>query len=470
MMIPSLDKVRTMVKRFSFVEKMAWSSLCARKLCPDWMFDVNAPGDFFLKYPWTVEPFAMIAVTEGEWGLQALKQDSFMRMLSGLWNSVPFDRKADPEMVIGQYIYRPQYMLRKDPRIYLSRFYYIFTHDSVRLDRRFEEKFKVPYLDAIAVANMIYAMENSGENCMAVLNGLCVNKAIEFDVRRLVAALRIFVLNRSDFAERQRAKWNSAKNILLAENMLNTYPFIEYGHQIHFPVPYLMRYASTYGLFHRVVPIEDGSLRSDVGKKILEEYVLKLLRYSGAYDYVLAERVYTDDSSSLSPDAICISGDKCLLVEVKLKEPDDKLRSLNRKDRNTWVSAAYEALSQLWRNFQDRRRYLDCDYDQESVFGVVVVFEDAGIELKHVFGRFERFHPDADMDFVRRHFKIVELYDLELICARKQSLLDVMLRCSGVDDCNRSRIYEVLPAVSYQIPFLAQALDSSVNTFLSMMR
>ena len=421
-------KLPVILKRFSLQHKLAWCSHFAAVSCGDWRYDAGKLKGVPHPLPWELNTIAMLSLCGQEYDCQDLDQHKFYRIVNAVRTATPFKKGDDFDSVMNHFVVRAQFFYQTDVRVFLSRYRFIFAHSAVRLEEVVEERLGVPYRNILGMAVCAWAMGINGESFVDVLNGLSRNRNV--DIELLNRSIGPLCMDHEDFAQAQSRKIElSPRGYILADNLLEQYPYVRVQEGIVLPLPYLLKNAVTVGVLHRITSGENVGLRAEIGKKVLEDYVVQLMRHADFYDEVFSERMYQRNGKN-SPDVIAYRGDKCVLMEVKFKEPTLRLRSLDPEDERDLDDACANAVVQVYTGIKDRAQYLkERIFSAENVFGLVVLFEEPNLSRGRVFERLKILHPELSVDelaYIRRHIRIISLYDVEVMSARHHGMFDVL--------------------------------------------
>lgn len=422
-------KLPVVMKRFPLSQKLAWCSKYAFEVCPNWYYDAQKLKSIPHPMPWELNVVAMLSILGEEYDNKLLDQRKFFAIVNAIRTAILFHDGDDFESVMHHCVVGSQMFYQTEVRVFLSRYYYIFTHQSVSLDKIVEEELGVPYRNLLGLAMFVWSCGVNGEPFMPVLDGLVHNKnvRIEDSFRKAVSALS---LTRQEFIRRQNKKIDlSPRGYLLADNILEQYPFLRIEDSVTLPLSYLVKNAVTVGLLHRIATGDRIELRNEIGKRVIEDYVCKIMKFSGAYDQVFPERPY-ERNAKRSPDVIAFKDEECVLIEVKFKEPILKLRSLQPEDERGLDVACAKAIEQLYRGIKEREKYLkEKQFDESHIYGLVVLFEEPRLSRYRIFECLKELHPDWTdeiLAYLKAHVRVVSLYDLEVICFRHHGVFNVL--------------------------------------------
>ena len=422
-------KLPAILKRFSLADKLRWCSYYASSVCPDWCYDMERLKGEPHPFPWELNLIAMLAIAGREYDTQRVTKNIFNKFINTIRIASPISKEDDFESVVLHFLVGPQLLYQTDVRIFLSRYFYMFTHPDVRLDLIVEQKLDVPYCNLLGLAVMAWALGVNNQSISVELSKLYRNKnvIVADKMRRAISALS---LDRETFVVKQNEKINlSKRGYILADNILEQFPFLRCDDIFILPLPYLLKNAVSVGLLHRIASGESVGLRAEIGKKIIEEYVYEIMKYSGRYDFVSREIRYRRNGRD-SPDVIAYKNDICVFMEVKFKKPILKLRTLDPGDEEVLDKMCAQAIAQVYRGIIERKEYIkEKTFSDDNVFGLVVLFEEPNLSRSRIFTALAKEHPEWDgatIAYIKRHIRIVSLYDIEVICFRHHDVIGVL--------------------------------------------
>ena len=448
-------KLPVILKRYNFKQKLEWCSYYASLVCPDWCYRLETLQGKPHPFPWELNLIAMLSIAGTEYNTHVVTENTFKKFVNSIRDALPFENNDDPESVLLHYVMGFQLLYQTNVGILFSRYYYIFTHPSVRLDLIVEKILGVPYCQLLGLAVMSWAWSSNNRFIVKELENLCHNKnsSVTKKVLRVVSALS---LDRKTFIAKQKEKIDlSKRGYLLADNLLEQFPFIRDKDSFLLPLPYLLKNAVSTGLLHRIASGENVDLRAKIGKDVLEDYVLEIMKYSGCYDFVSPEIVYHHNSKK-SPDVLALKDDDCVLLEVKFKEPILKARTLYPCDEEDMDMMCAKAIEQVYRGIKEREEYIkDKLFHDENVFGLVVLFEEPNLSRARIFSNLVKEHPEWNnetIQYIKRHIRIVRLYDIEVLCFMHHDVIEVLKQYSKGEEQDL-----------YNLPFSSRSIDSKEN-------
>lgn len=428
-------KLPVILKRFKLDDKLGWCSYYASSVCPDWRYDMERSKGEPHPFPWELDIIAMLAIAGTEYDTQVVTKNIFHKFINTVRTAIPFSRGDDFESVVLHFLMRPQLLYQTDVRIFLTRYFYMFTHSDVHLDLVVEKKLGVPYCNLLGLTVMAWALGVNNQSISVLLANLYRNKNI-IVADKMRCAISALSLDRETFVAQQNDKINlSKRGYILADNILEQFPFLRLGDTFILPLPYLLKNAVSIGLLHRIASGENVGLRAEIGKKILEEYVCEIMKYSGCYDFVSREIKYRRNGRD-SPDVIASKNDVCVFMEVKFKEPILKLRTLDPHDEERLDTMCAQAIAQVYKGMVERKEYIkERIFSDDNVFGIVVLFEEPNLSRARIFAALAKEHPEWDgatIAYIKRHIRVVSLYDIEVICFRHHDVIGVLQQyCAG---------------------------------------
>lgn len=222
----------------------------------------------------------------------------------------------------------------------------------------------------------------------------------------------------------------STYDYFLARNVLEEKPFVvNHDGKYLLPAPHLVVQAATHGILSQLTKGND-QICADIGKEIQEAYLLRIFQFAGCYKIVKGEVCYSKDGRAAdSPDVMLEHDNVCVLIDSKFARPSLRLRDLTLKTAQELAMRLSDYICQIHKRIKERESYLEHAYPDESVFGLVVVFEDSLVIRDFVYEQVAKRYP-SDIDYIKRHIHIVGLDEIEKYCYRHTNLIPGLIRWS----------------------------------------
>ena len=406
-------------KRYSFLSKCRYCSWESTLLFKRWMesetvFDDKNP------YPWELSVFTMLAMLDGEYQNNELYPKDAARLLAILRDNQYYDSNVENvERLFSHNIATVQ--SRYQMNIFLLReryaYFFRFVNSSLNLPMIIKKKLGVSSDVIIEMLLLVICAATVGESFEKVLKefALYANALPTNDFLNLLEHLSF---TRSEYSKLQREKIktenNSGRGCVSVANLLKERPFIIEGDITYLPNVYLGVFALTDRMLHRLTK-EDNSLRSLVGKELIETYVANIIERACIYSGVKREVSYSSGGKeSLSPDVCIEHNGKVLFLELKLCQSRLALRNLAKEEHEKLLARYVEYLDKFIKHIFERDKYLSAQYDKENTYGLLVLYEDSFIFRYQIFDKLRGvLDKEIDFEWVRSHIHIVGLYEIE---------------------------------------------------------
>lgn len=444
------DQLPRLLKRFSFAEKMR----IANKYSSQWL--EYRKQDLQGKcLPWCLETFVMLSVESKEYsdnGFNGNNECKFITMYNAIFNAT-----GDPlKSYSGEFSMKDifiattssvQFDIQECQEIKLYRYWTLFNDDKHLLNEDavrksgakplylkdiFHDKFGTYYRDYCLLGYIIKRLTIlEAKNVKMTIP----QKAYEYLVlERFQVAGEHLVISRDEYIEKQRAcdKANKAPQAYLYSLRPSyQFPFIEEDGRLYFPLPHLLIQSVTTALYYRLTE-NDDTLRSQIGKNILEPYLLKLLSESGKYDEIYPEQTYQHKGEARSPDVLARQGKNVLFVDSKSTVPDIRIRNLVDEGFKHNIDIVGENIAKLYRQIHLFGKYSpfhgETSENTMDYWGVVVVLEDAYIPREYYYEvadkRLNILDNIEEKDWLRSNIKVASLYEIERLSLSGNSIID----------------------------------------------
>ena len=199
-------------------------------------------------------------------------------------------------------------------------------------------------------------------------------------------------------------------------------------------MPHLLVDAGTSSLMFRLTE-GNNRLRSIIGKNVLEEYLIYLLKHSKQFDSYSREVEYRVRKQLIrSPDAMAFSHDKCILFDRKSFAPQIGIRYMS-------ASAYQNANDRLTQNcIEIIKRCTEFSYYnpfpkkflKNNLYCCIVVEHSSFIYLKDVYLGVSKQMGyevgDDDYVWMCQHVIICSIEDIELLLMYENSIFDAIAK------------------------------------------
>ena len=443
------DRLPSLLKRFSFYEKMRIASIYSSKAI---MFKTDFKKNRQMVLPWCIETFVMLAMEANEHGcedFQDRNERKAIKMFNAIWGATSH--------IIGKQwgdfsfldIFLPltgltQFQRQEIEEIHKYRYLRVFNDNTepVFLKNIFSEKMGAEYEEFLLFGEVLEILfyAQSLNNNFAI-----PRKMLRYLIEeRFPEVAKMLSITRKRYVELQHQYVNNDPDpykYIYSLRPSFQYPLIEDGDALYFPLPHLLQQSVTSSLLYRLTE-GDNQLRDAIGKHIWEKYLYEIVRDSQVYDDVVREQQYRNSKSEkFGPDVLARKGHEVLFLESKSSVPSAGIRNLDpiAFEKHIAFIATYitKLAKHMWA-FQDYNPYGDSVSDAvEDYWGVVVVLEDSYIPRKRYYDKARellKFDEESDRwKWVIEHIKIASLYQIEKLCLSGESVNDACKECFEYD-------------------------------------
>lgn len=440
------ENLPMLLKRFTFSEKMRIANKHSSRAI---LFRIDQKQDTAL--PWCLETFVMLSMEATEYrdgDFKGANEKKAVKIFNTIWS-------ATSEVLQRQYgrfsfvdVLLPmtaltQFRIQEDPWIMGFRYWCVFTNNTapVYLSNVFAQKMGTGYEDYLLLGYILQLMFLAQKEEHAVIP----EKALVYLLRkRFPEATKNLLITREKYVELQRTYVQSNPDSFLYVYSLCPsvqYPFVEDGQSIYFPLPHLLMQSVTTTMMYKVTE-GDSALRTKIGKHIWENYLLEIVRDSGAYDEVFPEQKYLHrGSNSYSPDILVRQGETVLFLESKSTVPGTELRIMNTEahEQNIEKIAGYMVqLSKQMKRFKKYNPFVGpVSENANDYWGVVVVQEDAYIRRQLYYEKAREIlklqESSTEWEWFLKHVKVAGLYEVERLSLTGLSIIDACKDVFGDD-------------------------------------
>ena len=426
-----------LLKRIPFASKMqqcyalSYNSLDYLKLADKTHQKSNVP------LPWAVETLALICINSIEnpsCSANPKIHSQFVKMYNAVWNAVPNDMlKAGDDFFkfIGATFAQTQFGIQETSIIKYYRYHYIFNYEEngVSISSSFRKKFSASYWEFLQLCELIMGFFSIKKPLNAALLSRLLSSKFQAVGKQLC-------ITRDNYIAELRKMTNNSEDIskfLFCVRPSYKYAFIENNGAWYFPLPHLLPINVTSSMLYGLTE-GDESLRGLIGKPVLEEYLLSIVKASNVYDYVHGEIKYQrNGSESLSPDVIATIGNDFLFLDSKTFVPLKDLRFFEsgayEKTKDRYAKNIIQLYNQVL-SFSSWYKDLSVSIplDNDHIWCASVVHEDARLLDQEIYSAVNRQLNIGDDSqkalWIKAHIRIISLYDAELYCFSSKNLID----------------------------------------------
>lgn len=435
------ERLPILLKRFSFEEKMSIAALHSSRAI---LFgkDIKTDQGNISVLPWCLETFVMLSIEAREYSdgkLSGKEESKFIKMCNAIWDATSVAAQTE----CGNFSFMDtffavtglsQFQMQEHPLISQYRYWHIFNDDSTPLNLKdvFKKKMGTDYEEYLLLGYVLqiifiaYTQSN-----LRIPQNLLFYLLFE----RFQIAAKNLTISREDYIKLQQQYADGSNDPYKYVYSLRPsyqYAFIREKGKIFFPLPHLLNRNITSALLYRVTD-GDNSLRTSIGKNVLEKYLFDLLKESSCYDEVFPEQRYIyNNSEAKSPDILASEGEDILFLDSKSTVPSMRIRLFDVDDFNKNINIVAENIEKLYK--QIRRFELYNPFrrngvnDIEKQWGIIVVLEDTFIHRKHYFEKAAELldikKDSKEWEWLINHIKVIDFYTVERISLGGNSLID----------------------------------------------
>ena len=426
------DKLPKLLKRIPFANKMqqcydlSLRSIAFLELADKTAYNSN------MALPWVVESLAMMCIEAKEISNCSVSPKlprQFATMYNAIWDK---SHKGVRQIkFFGPAYVQTQFCLQEKPLIKYFRYHYIFNfkNDEANIRDCFLEKFGTPYWSFLQFGLLLKASFRTKQSLnLPMLEWLITKKFIQvgkqLSITRdgYIAELQQMTNNSNDYFQYACCVRPSYK-----------YAFIKENDDLYFPLPHLISINTTSALFYRLTE-RNKTIRNLIGKNVLENYLLKIIKESNVYDDVRGEMKYKiHGSEALSPDVMATVGNELLFLDSKASVPPKDLRLFDEDTYDKLVDRYADNIVQLYKQVLATPKYLNpfpnvAILSKDQIWGAVVVHEDARFLHHELYSKVSQKLSLADDSqeaaWIKEHLITIGLYDLERYCFCSLNAID----------------------------------------------
>lgn len=436
------NKLPTLLKRFSFAEKMlACNNLSRRTLKYESSSNYHEIANECL--PVVIETFALLSIEAQEYNNCKLDNKKINKMIQAIWNSSHLALQSNGSHAFDAGVYTmsaiglTQFYMQENFWIKLYRYWRFFTDTTsqVCLADKFKQHFGTEYSDFLIFGlyiRLMYLVKNPiAPNIAQPILQYLTNEKFPYASTRLC-------LPRDKCIERIKyfaGNTEKAEKYLYSLRPLATFPFILYQERFWLPLPHLITTSITSGLLYQLTQ-NNNTLRSEIGKYVLEPYLLSIVKESNIYDEIYGEQKYTGKhgTEAKSSDVLVRKGTEVLFLESKSTVPNLGIRIQNDDAIKKSIETIGHHITQLYKQMQHFDQYnpfgMLASSDPENHWGIIVILEDSYIlrDLYYEYS-FSELNVEATSsiaNWIKGHICVASLYEIEVFCYYPQNLIDAM--------------------------------------------
>lgn len=393
--------------------------------------------------PWGLETFAMFSIIynsdNADQPIDAVAFSEIITKIRNYWH---------PELQLAEVagIYPEVFMmvtlLQQAPvqGVYLQKlfrynYFFNFVNDKVDMSKEFCNKFQVPYLEYIIFACIVflYCSHESSTHCVPDDYKKLLQKA--YKKKEVFKELSI-----------EMSEYKNQLSTIYKDNILDyyfglkiqyVYPLIIGPEYTYIPSPYLVINAITESMLNRLTYC-NPRLRNLFGKEVIESYLFDIYKDLPDVTWISREITYRIGRQEFkTPDVLVSENTYCTFYDTKALSPSLKVRQFNKEEINDEIKIYADCIRQIYEritNYLAGHFTLDKKYNQDHIFGAVVVLEDAVLPREKVYNKvFDTYREnigcisEAEINYIRSHIKIVPLKQLESMILQNSSFLQCLI-------------------------------------------
>lgn len=418
------ERLPIILKRYSFESKMNIAQKNSIEIMSfNGIVDADKLTNRFL--PWELETFAALSISTGEEYdnqnfIDKKGEKKFFEIMNSIRNYLhPKIFSEDEEENLFDYFLivtgLTQFPIQEDIRYKTYRYKYIFNFKNKKVDmaEEFKVKFGADYQDYLNLG-LILNLSFLAGNHPQVLN---------YILRKYKHIIKKLAIERQQFNELQSKITADSQQYLYGFKYFYQYPFITHNEKTYLPLPHLIMQTVTSSLLFRLTE-GNNKLRTILGKEVLENYILHILKLTNQFDEVVGDfRYQSKDGGKDTLDAMMRKGNYCFMIDSKSMVPKLSLRDLATEDIQKSIYRLAEAVVQVYRHLTERlsNEYFPFDnkshFLTENIFGTVIVLEESYIRrevvMKKAADLLDIKDGTKEYRYLCSNIKILSLYSLE---------------------------------------------------------
>lgn len=417
------NRIPVVLKRYSFASKMQACTIESMKTM-DFMSTVSPEILRTLILPWDIETFVIFAVKAQEYNNLDIRDKNgkyFYEIMQSIYkykDPNKLQKNDDFTTRIIMHSALTQFDLQENQEYKYYRYNYFFSlkNEEVDMSYVFEQKFGVSYERIWLFGIVINVLFGSTKAPPDVFH--CF-------VDKFSDVLPLFCISREEYIQKIDVLTSDILDYPFCVRPSYSYPFIDYDGVTYLPLPHLVYRATTSSLLFRLTE-GNNSLRSDIGRIVLEQYLFDILTASKAYDEVLPEQKYIQNhTDSNTPDILVRSGSHYLFFESKSAVPSNGVRVFEQDAIDKHINKLANAVGQLYKQIQNFNNGVyypfsnqrPTDFSLDNIWGIVSVMEDSFANRKQIYDKVAE-HMGIDIDskeytWIIKHIKVINLYEIE---------------------------------------------------------
>lgn len=426
-----------LLKRYSFEEKMNICQYISKDyIYPDGQIDIEKLRKGIL--PWELETFALFSIMSNkEYSHEDFKSKDdkrFLEIMACIRNYVhpklnegERNRFVDRFLIvtgINQFSFQEYYIYR----LFRYNYFFNFSNSQIDMKRIFFDKFGCSYDEFKKLTFMLN---------MFFSNNIIERKILDYIIMfKYSNAYKQLKINRDEFIIRQNEISNSIDDYLYCFKLFFQYPFIYYKDTSFLPLPHILIQSTTSALLYRITEKNDA-LREKIGKEVIENYLVYILKESGLYNEVIPEQVYKKSGKERRTiDCMVRKDNRCILLDSKSIVPFVKTREMDEYFIDITIDRIANSIIQVFDHITERFQYEyypfseHLDFDKNNIYGIVVILEDSYIRRNRIIDCVAKKKGidinSNEYNYICSNIKVLGLYDIENKTFNNENLVTLL--------------------------------------------
>lgn len=474
------NDIEKFLKRISFDEKMAFSSMHSTKLI-ELHFDNSSSKNKFLKsvYPWELETFILFSIKSDEWKNNELSNEDFTKIINAIRiKSDVFLSIKTNEYSLLEKIFIPsaanQFEWQRNiyMPLYRYNYYFNFSNDKINMREEFYNKFGCYYDDFSFIAYLIWVMlGGNAKNHNNILIETYQNLYEKYN-----AAINALTISREEYTDELDKITQDINYYVICFKPSYKYPFIKYHDKIYFPLPHLIIKASTSSLMYRLTE-GNPRLNEKIGKEVYESYIFKLLNDTNMFDEVIEEKTYKNDKGEelRTLDVLTHRDNNIVLFDSKSFSPKIDLRILSDDAYQSDLSRLAQAYKQLYLHLT---KYIDKEMsffkeeitDKTNIFGIAIIKDEVFFDKEKIYKKAaELIGIELDSNeyiWLCKHITHISIDVLENLCFCQNDIVKLLLESFNNDTKNMIEISTPNEQQEFKNKNINDFIDEFTNSFV----
>lgn len=359
-------------------------------------------------------------------------------------------------------------------KLFRYHYFFYFKNSKIDMNELFKNEIGIQYqqFEIFAFILFVCFADEKTEN-VNILKKLFINES------EIIETLSIDV---DKYKEKlSEINVNNVAELYYGFKLQYIYPFICTKEFKYIPCPFLIINAVTESMLNRLT-YGNNKLRKAFGKNVLERYLFDILSQLSSVTWISGEISYRiRHSNLLSSDVIAAEGANVCFCDTKSLSPSLKIRKFDQKEIEKNIDLYADGIYQIYKQIKNYRKgffSLDKKYEDENVYGILVVLEESGIPREKVYLKVKSIiidkekednDPKRTMDYIHSHIKVISLKQVENFALNNFSLLHQLIAQKDTPQKwnNFSYSFDNIPTDS--IPMYKEYVDnikSSVTAYL----